>query len=166
MSEDLIDWKPMEEDFESLSFNSYGSGQTAALLPLQLFPPSVSHKPKRHPKTSLKLYMDGFPSDLTEEGLKNFLKRIGCQFLRIQIIRRQDLNKRNRPFGFIDFESTKAAQNGIQLIKSQKLFKLFVCFTATESELKERNGIKDQEFKEFVEQFCEQNNEVRDQTTK
>ena len=160
MAEDMKDWKPMEEDFQSLTFNSYRSDQTAALLPFRSLP-SITESSKK--EQNIMLYIEGFPSDLTEEGLKTFLRRIGCQLLRVQIILRQDFMRNSRPFGFIHFESTKAAQKGIQLIKNQKLFKLFVCFTSTQTQIKLKEGIKEKEFQEFSKEFFKENNEMKDQ---
>ena len=156
MAEDIIDWKPMTQDFESLTFNSYGSGQTAAAYLTNGSSPSVGQQ-----NQSLKLCVEGFPSDLTEIGLKNLLQRIGCQFLNVKIFRSTELSKKCRLFAFVDFKTLKEAQNAIELIRNQKFFKLFVCFTASETDVKQKRKVMDKEMHQFLDELNKQNQEMR-----
>ena len=161
-------WDPMAEDFENVTFNSYATDQIGAHLPLNSL---ISFKRKAKSETgvdkvesdqSLTLYIDGFPSDLTDTGLKNFLQRIGCRLSSVKVLRNRDKNaKYNKPIGFVEFESAMDAQKALQLIKNQTIFKLFAFFISSEREAQLKEQIMDKEFDDFALKLYKQNNEMR-----
>ncbi|XP_054167375.1 uncharacterized protein LOC128964763 [Oppia nitens] len=136
MSEDFPEeWTPMNDDYNSVVFNSYTNGQTGAYLPVRCLPSYGNSEsfPIRRTDT-LKLLIVGFPSDITEIGFKSFLKRIGCKFSTFKLV----TTLSGQRYSFADFETIREAQKSIELIRSQKTYKLSVCFAATEAQQEER----------------------------
>jgi len=125
----------MAEDYHSLLVNSYGNDQRAALLPIHLLPPFRGTDSR--PKSSVKLMIQGFPSNVTESGLKSWMQRIGCQISGFKII--QSKSHLGRGLAFADFNSTRSAQKAIELLSAQEVYKLSVSFTSdvTQNQLKE-----------------------------
>ncbi|CAG2104140.1 unnamed protein product [Medioppia subpectinata] len=143
----------MADAFNSVSFNSYSSGQLGANLPVHLLPPFGSqlsgHNKSRQ---TLKLSIDGFPSDITESGLKGYLQRIGCKPSTVKRVKSQSTGQ---CFSFADFVTTRDALDAIQAIRSQKLFRLSVCFASTESDLQEKHHLLDKERQHLLKKHLE-----------
>jgi len=166
MTEEMNGWDPMAEDFESLTFNSYGLDQIGAHLPLQSLP-SFRRIAERHSlpirvptSDAAILCVDGFPTDLTETGLKNFLKSIGCQIISVKL-KTTDDPKQGR-MAFVGFKTYKEANRAIQLIRSQNFFnRFFAYFVDTVNEAKTKEEILDKEFEDFSENLYIQNKEMR-----
>lgn len=165
-SDDWGDWDPMAEDYWSVTFNSYSSGQIGGHLPIQLLQNRAALRQNSSADSveteSLHLFVDGFPSDLTEAGLKNFLERIGCRVSSIKVLRRRAKSgNRTKPMAFVEFESAKEANRAVQLISGQQTFKLLAFFVNTETEAQIREQIMDKEFEEFAHKLYKQNREMR-----
>ncbi|CAG2164045.1 unnamed protein product, partial [Oppiella nova] len=148
----MDDWNPMSDAFNSVWHNSYSSGQTGANLPVHLLPPFGGQLSRPKTRENVKLYIDGFPSDVTESGLKGYLQRIGCKPSAVKRVKtRLGRYYSNHEFGisFVDFNSYKEALNAIQLIRSQSLFKLSVGFATTEADKQQKDFYIDKE-KEYL----------------
>ncbi|CAG2112955.1 unnamed protein product [Medioppia subpectinata] len=131
--EAMDDWTPMADDYNSVLINSYSSGQTAAQMPVHALP--AVGPSRATDRSHYKLLVEGFPSEVTETGLKNFLRRIGCQSLSVKIMASNRTSGSCRPLAIVDFSSAKSAQKAIELLKAQKAYKLAVHFISDASSL-------------------------------
>ncbi|XP_023243427.1 uncharacterized protein LOC111641485 [Centruroides sculpturatus] len=141
---ELNDWNPMEEDYNSLSFNSYDRGRGQG-IPIDRHP---SWKNSGHSRT-ITLYVGKIPIQLNKKGLQLLFSKYG-KVLRSYLCYPKH-SETNTIYGFVDYATLKEAEMAIRELDGKPPLNLRVSFYKSFKERQEQQLIKEKEMNDYLE---------------
>ncbi|XP_023237993.1 uncharacterized protein LOC111636835 isoform X2 [Centruroides sculpturatus] len=141
---DLNNWNPMEEDYNSLSFNSYDRGKGQG-IPIDHHP---SWKNSGHSRT-ITLYVGRIPIQINKKGIQLLFSKYG-KVLRSYLCYPKH-SEMNTVYGFVDYATLKEAEMAIRELDGKPPLNLRVSFYKSFKERQEQQLIKEKEMNDYLE---------------
>ncbi|XP_067135126.1 nuclear cap-binding protein subunit 2-like [Centruroides vittatus] len=150
---ELDDWNPMEEDYNSVSFNSYDRGRGQG-IPIDRHP---SWKNSGHSRT-ITLYVGKIPIQINKKGLQLLFSKYG-NVLRAYLCYPKH-SETNTVYGFVDYATLKEAEMAIRELDGKPPFNLRVSFYKSSKERQEQQLIKEKEMNDYLEKSLSKNGDL------
>ncbi|XP_022254997.1 uncharacterized protein LOC106470659, partial [Limulus polyphemus] len=147
--QNLDDWDPLSEDYNSLTFNSYSWGP-GANLPVEFLPPrKMLGSVQQGDAKKVVLFVKGVPPGMEKEGLKNLFAPYG-RVLYVHIGQSRN-PKYITGYGMVHLSSLAEAETAIRELHKKPPLGLIIEFAQTNEERKMKLEMKKAEMNHYKE---------------